>query len=144
MGLYDSYTPIRSQILAMDYLPLVTKVYSILYQEEKQHLLYISSIPTESVIMATPRLIVHHSDNKGRGCGCPKCDHCDRDGHWKSNCYKMHGYPKNKPQYREASNGHPGSSMAVNNAISSSASSELIFSASPVTNALASWIFCHQ
>jgi len=94
--------------------------------------------------MATPRIIVHHSDNKGRGRGRPKCDHCDRDGHWKSNCYKMHGYPKNKPQYREASNGHPGSSMAVNNAISSSASSELIFSASPVTNALASWIFCHQ
>jgi len=125
MGLHDSYAPIRSQILAMDSLPPVTKVYSILHQEEKQRLLHISSIPTEFAAMVAPRFLAHRSDNKGRGRGRPKYDYCDRDGHWKSNCYKLHGYPKNKPQYREATNGHAGSSMAVNNAISSSTSSEI-------------------
>lgn len=81
----------------MDSLPPVTKVYSILRQKEKQHLLHISSIPTESAAMVAPRLLAHRFDNKRRGRGRPKCDYCERDGHWKSNCYKLHGYPKNKP-----------------------------------------------
>jgi hypothetical protein len=75
--------------------------------------------------MVAPRFLAHHSDNKGKRRDRPKYDYYDHDGHWKSNCYKLHGYPKNKPQYREATNGHAGSSMAVNNAISSSTSSEI-------------------
>ncbi|KAB5547929.1 hypothetical protein DKX38_011335 [Salix brachista] len=122
MGLHDSYAPIRSQILAMDTLPPITK----------------------SAIMVASRLLAHRSDNKGRGCGRPKCNYCDRDGHWKSNCYKLHGYPKNKPQYGESSNGHADSSKVVNNAINSSASSEINIPTSPVTNAHASCIFYHQ
>ncbi|KAB5548143.1 hypothetical protein DKX38_011549 [Salix brachista] len=145
MGLHDSYAPIHSQILVMDSSPSTTKVYSILHQEEKQRLLHISNIPTESAAMVAPRLLSHRSDNKGRGRGHPKCNYCDRDGHWKSNCYKLHGYPKNKPQYGVSSNGHANSSKALNNAINSSASSEINISlASPVTNAHASWIFYHQ
>ncbi|KAL9378374.1 hypothetical protein Peur_029709 [Populus x canadensis] len=109
----------------MDSLPPVTKVYSILHQEKKQSLPYISSIPTEFAATVASRLLAHRSDNKGRGRGHPKYDYCDRDGHWKSNCYKLHGYPKNKPQYSEATNGHVGSSLAMNNAISSSTSFEI-------------------
>lgn len=81
MGLHDSYAPIRNQILAMDSWPPVTKVYSILHQEEKQRPLHISSIPTEFAAMVGPRLLAHRSDNKGRGRGRPKCDYYDRDGH---------------------------------------------------------------
>ena len=125
MGLYDSYASICSQILVMNHLPSVTKVYSILHQEEKQCLLHIFSVPTESVAMVVPCLFSYRSDNKGRGYDCPKYDYCDCDGHWKSHCYKLHGYPKNKPQYRETFNGQSGSSMAVNNATSPSTSSEI-------------------
>ena len=36
MGLDDSYTNVRGQILLMQPLPLVSKAYSMLRQEEKQ------------------------------------------------------------------------------------------------------------
>ncbi|XP_057962404.1 uncharacterized protein LOC131153977 [Malania oleifera] len=65
MGLYDLYASIHGQILAMDPLPSVTKVYSILHQEEKQHLLHISSVPTEFVAMVVHRNFSHPSDSKG-------------------------------------------------------------------------------
>jgi hypothetical protein len=68
-----------------------------MHQEEKQRPLHISSIPTEFAAMVGPRLLAHRSNNKGRGHGRPKYDYCDRDGQWKSNSYKLHGYPKNKP-----------------------------------------------
>jgi len=81
MGLHDFYASIRSQILVKDPLPPVTKVYSILHQEEKQHLLHISSVPTESIAMVVPRLFSHRSNNKRKGHSRPKYDYCDRDGH---------------------------------------------------------------
>lgn len=41
MGLNDSYASIHSQIIAMDHLPNVGKIYSIIHQEEKQRLLHL-------------------------------------------------------------------------------------------------------
>jgi hypothetical protein len=114
MGLHDSYALIYSQILVMDPLPPITKVYSILYREEKQRLLHIFSVPTESAAKIVPHPFSHCSNNKGRGCGYLKC-----------NYYKLHGYPKNKSQYRETSNGQFGLSMAVNNVTSLSTSFEI-------------------
>jgi hypothetical protein len=69
MGLRDFYTSIRSQILVIDPLPLVTKVYLILHQKEKQRLLHISSVPTEAATMVVHHPFSYYSDNKGRGCG---------------------------------------------------------------------------
>jgi hypothetical protein len=120
MGLHDSYALIRSQVLAMDPLPPVNKVYSTLHQEEKQRLLYIPSFPTESAAMMAPRHLSHRFDNKGRGRGRPKCDYCDRDGHWRTHCYKLNGYPNNKPQPLGTLDRISGSSKATNNVISAS------------------------
>jgi hypothetical protein len=80
MGLYDSYASICGQILVMNPLPSVTKVYSILHQEEKQ-CLHIFSVPTESVAMVVPYVFSYCSDNKGRGHDCPKYNYYDCDGH---------------------------------------------------------------
>ena len=67
MGLHDSYASIRSQVLAMDPLPPVNKVYSTLHQEEKQRLLHIPSFPTESAAMMAPHHPSHRFDSKGEG-----------------------------------------------------------------------------
>jgi len=120
MGLYDSYASIRSQVLAMDPLPPVNKVYSTLHQEEKQRLLHIPSFSTVSTTMMAPRHLSHHFDSKRRGCGRPKCDYCDRDGHWRTHCYKLNGYPSNRPQPRETLDRISSSSKAANNVIGSS------------------------
>ncbi|XP_057969569.1 uncharacterized protein LOC131158726 [Malania oleifera] len=125
MELHDSYASIRSQILAMDPLPSVTKVYSILHQEEKQRLLHISTVPTESAAMAVPRPFSHPSDSKGQRHGHPKCGHCGHDGHWKAQCYKLHGFPNNKSQSHGTPDRKLGSSMAANTVTSPSPSSEV-------------------
>ncbi|GAB2216773.1 hypothetical protein Droror1_Dr00024552, partial [Drosera rotundifolia] len=43
--------------------------------------------------MAVTRSSSQTPDRKGRGRGRPKCDHCGKDGHWKSSCYKLHTFP---------------------------------------------------
>ncbi|XP_057975453.1 uncharacterized protein LOC131162841 [Malania oleifera] len=120
IGLHNSNASIRSQILAIDPLLSVTKVYSILHQEEKQHLLHISSVPIEFVAMAVPRNFSHSSDSKGRGHGYPKCDHYGRNGHWKAQCYKLHGFPNKKSPSRGTPDKKSSSSMVANNVTSSS------------------------
>jgi hypothetical protein len=120
MGLHDSYASICSQVLAMNPLPPINKVYSILHQEEKQHLLHIPSIPTESAAMMVPCHLSHRFDSKGRGRGRPKCDYCDRDGHWRAHCYKLNGYSNNRTQPRGTLDRISGSSKAANNVIGSS------------------------
>ncbi|XP_062154921.1 uncharacterized protein LOC133862982 [Alnus glutinosa] len=81
----------------MDPLPNVGKVYSIIHQEEKQRLLHLPTLNSDSVVMAANRNFSHSRPNepRGRGRGRPKCDHCGALGHWKDACYKLVGYPPN-------------------------------------------------
>ncbi|KAA8533165.1 hypothetical protein F0562_033302 [Nyssa sinensis] len=50
LGLNDSFASLRTQILAMDPLPPIGKVFSILFQEEQQRLLNIR--PSETIALA--------------------------------------------------------------------------------------------
>ncbi|XP_042968977.1 uncharacterized protein LOC122301646 [Carya illinoinensis] len=54
LGLNDSFASLRTQILAMDPLPSISKVFSILFQEEQQRLLHIQTPPSESLALALP------------------------------------------------------------------------------------------
>jgi len=97
MGLNESYASIHSQILAVDPLTNIGKVYSIIHQEEKQRLLHLPTLNSDSVVMAANRNFSHSRPNEPRGIGRgrPKCDHCGTLGHWKDTCYKLVGYPPN-------------------------------------------------
>ncbi|KAM1681408.1 hypothetical protein ACFX2K_038957 [Malus domestica] len=92
MGLNDSYSAIRGQILLMNPLPTVRQAYSSISQEEKQRSLSLSRTTTATAAMAVRQ--GHHSKSAGSSTRKPMhCTHCDQDYHTIDTCYQLHGYP---------------------------------------------------
>ncbi|KAG5133446.1 hypothetical protein JHK82_024634 [Glycine max] len=83
IGLNKSFSTIRGQILSMDPFPSVTKVFSLVVQEEKQkeHSSVARNHPTNRF--------------KGSSKNRPLCAHCGMLGHTQDRCFKLHGYPSN-------------------------------------------------
>ena len=95
MGLNDSFSHIRGQILLMDPIPSVDKVYSLLIQEEKQRSIGHGSNNgpfVESTALAA-KAFMHGSKTFKKGKERPTCSHCGLLGHTVEKCYKIHGYP---------------------------------------------------
>ena len=100
MGLNDSFSQVRNQVLLMDLIPSLSKVYSLLIQEETQR-----SIPNASVVKVDftilvakmPNDHVTHGSNLansgGKGKDRQVCTHCGKTGHIVDKCYKLHGFP---------------------------------------------------
>lgn len=93
VGLNESYSSIRAQILLMEPLPFLNRVYSLVLQEEQQH--EISILPISSsenhafaVKVDDPRL-ARSMSKKER----PLCKHCSVIGHVLEKCFKLHRYP---------------------------------------------------
>ncbi|XP_070676213.1 uncharacterized protein [Malus domestica] len=92
MGLNDSYSAVRGQILLMNPLPTVRQAYSSISQEEKQRSLSLSRTTTATAAMAVRQ--GHHSKSSGSSTRKPMhCTHCDQDYHTIDTCYQLHGYP---------------------------------------------------
>lgn len=99
-------------------LPIVTQVYNLIKQEEKQRQGYVSSLPHNSTALAsistsfigtssksTPKYYpsqIDHASNANSQSVATKsdliCTHCHLTGHTKNNCYKLVGYLLNHPQ----------------------------------------------
>ncbi|GAV90932.1 UBN2_3 domain-containing protein, partial [Cephalotus follicularis] len=96
MGLNDVVTVVRSQILNMDPLPYLSKVYSMITNEEKYQTVASSRA---SIIEATtleaktnvPNSWVGSSNTRSK----ERCDHSKRIVHTKSRCFELLGYPTN-------------------------------------------------
>lgn len=96
MGLNDSFTATRGQILMMEPKPNLTKVFNLCSQEERQRSMKSTSnvvfqasqdtIPTESLVAA-------YSGGYNKSKNRPICSHCGLLGHTVNRCYKLHGYP---------------------------------------------------
>ncbi|XP_031280248.1 uncharacterized protein LOC116138703 [Pistacia vera] len=116
MGLNDSYSPIRDQIMLMDPIPPVTKVFSLIQQQEKHHQLIPSFSPTETLALAAQKSFPPKSNHKSKkdrpyythckitghsmenyfklgNAIAPLCSHCHLTGHSVEKCYKLMGYP---------------------------------------------------
>ena len=91
----------------MDPIPSLSKVYSLLIQEETQR-----SLPNTSFAKVDSTALATKLSNKhlgsflggavGKGKERPTCTHCGKTGHIVDKCYKKHGCPlgfkfKNKP-----------------------------------------------
>ncbi|GAU51620.1 hypothetical protein TSUD_132330 [Trifolium subterraneum] len=126
-GLNEQYYAVRSQIVLMDPLPTISKVYSLLVQQERQAIVPVD----ESKLLAvngygnsTGRGDSYNSyagrsqSNRGRGYrgggrqstgrgnhgkGNRYCTHCGQTNHVIDDCWKKYGYP---PHMQHLQNKH--------------------------------------
>jgi hypothetical protein len=102
MGLNDSFSNIRGQILLIDPLPSINKVFSLIVQEESQQEIFLGSLShdtttlmTKAVPMQQNRLpmqqnwFVKPHNRKEKSI----CSHCNIPGHTVDKYYRLHGYP---------------------------------------------------
>ncbi|XP_035539419.1 uncharacterized protein LOC118343975 [Juglans regia] len=121
MGLNATYNVTRDQIMLMDPLPPINKIFSMIQQQEIQHSM-LSSLPSpDSMALAIKqphfnyksfsktsqppkrdrpycsycKISGHLLDNcfKAGNAQPPTCTHCHMTGHIAEKCYKKHGYP---------------------------------------------------
>lgn len=111
MGLNDSFTSIRGQILLMTHIPTLSQCYAMLLQDENQRDVIHVSAMNSSNIALNVRSALGKSIPKGtygtqRGnstqSGFTKktvndpsllCDFCHMQGHTRDNCFCVVGYP---------------------------------------------------
>ena len=102
MGLNDSYGNLIGQILLIEPFPTLSKVCSLVLQEEKRR--NISNIVNVVQQVDAVAMYVNNNrpfqgaqgQNKGGGKGKkdrPICTYCGFTGHIVDKCYKLHGYP---------------------------------------------------
>ena len=108
LGLNESYSQIQGQILLIDPLPSINKVYSLLIQDERQKSIgHSAKAYVESIALSTKINIFggyggfrnsYGNNNSGgkayknNGKERPMCSHCGTY-HIMEECYKLHGYP---------------------------------------------------
>ena len=109
MGVNESFSQVRSQVLLMDPIPSLRKVYSLMIQEETQRSISNACVvKVDSTVLATKVSTdqVNHVTNLvnfgGKGKDIPICTHCGKTRHTVDKCYKLHGFPpgfkfKNRP-----------------------------------------------
>ena len=91
MCLNDTYVIVKGQILLMDPIPSLSKVFSLFLQDEKQRKVG-KKLNTESSTLAIKTNGSTKSFNKAKF-GRPQCTYCGILGHAADKCYKLHGYP---------------------------------------------------
>lgn len=113
MGLNESFSQIHAQILMSEALPSISKVFSLVIQEEGQSsigldvstlnrestVMYASSSKNSTVSRDHPTVSRENSGYKGKPYNNrerrerPECTHCGEKGHTVDRCYKLHGFP---------------------------------------------------
>ena len=125
MGLNESFTHTRGQVLLMDPIPPINKVFAMVSQEEKQRSVGIDvlggSDQTNSMIMA-----VKEDQKRPAKKDRPLCTHCKMLGHTVDKCFKLHGYPPGyKPKVKGQANASEGGNLDQNGGSQFSSSSTL-------------------
>ncbi|KHN14457.1 hypothetical protein glysoja_029719, partial [Glycine soja] len=88
MGPDDNYSQINGQILLMNLLPSISRVFSLGVQEEKRQELGTLSQPPSSVAFSVPPPSPKPPQSGSTKRERPKCSHCKMLGHTESKCYK--------------------------------------------------------
>ncbi|KAL0410029.1 UNVERIFIED_CONTAM: Retrovirus-related Pol polyprotein from transposon RE2 [Sesamum latifolium] len=100
MGLSETFDHLCDQLLVMDPMPTVNKAYSMVLRVKKQREIHMDGAEAmdnaamqvrgggrhEFVPRPGQRKI--HTDKRGQ-----YCNHCDRPGHTRETCFKLHGTP---------------------------------------------------
>ncbi|KAK2434915.1 hypothetical protein QL285_020018 [Trifolium repens] len=84
-GLNENFAVVKSQVLLMDPLPSLTKVFSLVLQHERQG----GFTPNDDSLISTNFVKTKgNSSSSGR-----QCTYFGRDNHTVQNCFKKHGLP---------------------------------------------------
>ncbi|KAG6676552.1 hypothetical protein I3842_15G157400 [Carya illinoinensis] len=99
VGLHDSYSAMRSQLLLQSPLPSMSKVFSLLLQEESQRSLTNAvgiNLDSHAMIAAQPSRQASTNGvrfTKPKGKTDVTCSHCGYSGHLADKCFQLIGYP---------------------------------------------------
>ncbi|KAK8370741.1 hypothetical protein V6Z12_A01G197800 [Gossypium hirsutum] len=108
-GLNRELDEVRGRILGRSPLPTIGEAFAEVRREEKhrlvmmedskepKHVTTLGNRPTETstLISRGPQPQKPHTGNDS-GSTRPSCNHCNRVGHTKEKCFKLHGYPEKK------------------------------------------------
>ncbi|KZV39960.1 hypothetical protein F511_15622 [Dorcoceras hygrometricum] len=104
MGLNESYAQIRAQVLMMEPLPIISKVFALVVQEERQrsihHAVAKTSIDHPVSLNNVSSTTAPKVSKLGRG-DKVVCSHCHFRNHTVDKCYKLHGYPPGHPKLKQ-------------------------------------------
>ncbi|XP_004488381.1 uncharacterized protein [Cicer arietinum] len=97
-GLNETYTAVRSQIFLLDPLPSLTKIYSMILQQEQQLHIGLLLEPTVMIVNSSVKPYENRSkpNFKSTGGKPPNsrlCIHCKKTNHTIDKCYFLHGFP---------------------------------------------------
>ena len=95
-GLNEQYSGVRSQLMLMPPLPSLSKVFSLVIQQERQfNSIFGAANPgvIASVTQGIGRSQAPRSGSGGKLKGPKKlCSHCGKSGHTIDTCYRKHGF----------------------------------------------------
>lgn len=122
MRLNESFGTIHTQILAMEHLLNIGKVYSLVLQEEKHKGLQVNQLSSSDAAA----LAVNKQEGCGfretpRATGKPYCTHCPKHGHTRETCYDLHGYRAGHPKRNSNGRFNPQQGGRRNNNVHSNA-----------------------
>lgn len=98
MGLNESYSHIRSDLLLKTTVPSVNQAYATAVQEESQRLLSVVEIHKEPLTMLANR----KPGFRGKKLLDNPCVHCGYRNHLSKDCYRIIGYPTDFKSKRKA------------------------------------------
>ncbi|MCH79569.1 hypothetical protein A2U01_0000320 [Trifolium medium] len=112
-GLNEQYHVVRAQIMLMDPLPNITRVYSLLVQQERQ---MVAPVDETKLLAASSNQYAGRGQsnrgrgmkggrsNNGRGKGKMLCSHCGQTNHIFDNCWKKYGMPTHMQHLQQDGN----------------------------------------
>nr|KYP37490.1 hypothetical protein KK1_041321 [Cajanus cajan] len=105
-GLNDNYSTVKTQILLMDPLPSLNRVFSLVVQQERQIFGEQSNHPKAMAVAGKGYRnnfgrgngseggnMPQNKTDYGRGNNTKVCNHCGKTGHTIDTCYRKHGFP---------------------------------------------------
>ncbi|XP_022857968.1 uncharacterized protein LOC111378917 [Olea europaea var. sylvestris] len=99
MGLDDRFSSVRSQILLMDPLPSLNKVFALVLQDERQKGIVAKKQQSFDIAAFANKAVSssygnqrHNVSNQTQRKEMPICTYCGMLGHLRGECYKLIGY----------------------------------------------------
>ncbi|KAJ3690345.1 hypothetical protein LUZ61_019509 [Rhynchospora tenuis] len=106
MGLDEGFSSIRTNLLSMDPLPNLNRIYSMVIQEERHK--NVTRGREERGDTVGFAVHVNKADTMSKTGDKPLCSHCGKIGHEISNCFELVGYPEGWGRGRRGGRGGRG------------------------------------